>query len=116
MLGKIRVAGSATGDDGWGPAYRAGRGLNTSRYATDYRKIFAAHAALSNRMVEDIARHICSSMPTLRTSNAHQGWLELDSEIDGSISRGARTVDRAWRSRGYFMTEGWRHRSVDSRS
>jgi hypothetical protein len=94
MLGKIRVAGSATGDDGWGPAYRAGRGLNTSRYATDYRKIFAAHAALSNRMVEDIARHICSSMPTLRTSNAHQGWLELDSEIDGSISRGAQLTER----------------------
>jgi hypothetical protein len=55
MLGKIRVAGSATGDDGWGPAYRAGRGLNASRYATDHREIFAAHAALSNRMVEDIA-------------------------------------------------------------
>jgi hypothetical protein len=76
-----------------GPAYRAGR-LNASRYATDHRNIFAAHAALSNRMVEDIARHICSSMPTLRTSNAHQRWLELDSEIGGSMSRGAQLIER----------------------
>jgi hypothetical protein len=72
MLGKIRVAGSTTGDDGWERLIARAAGLNASRGATHHRKIFAARAALSNRMVEDISRHICSAMPTLRTSNAHQ--------------------------------------------
>jgi hypothetical protein len=110
MIGKIRVAGFAIGDDGWGPA-RGAANFNASRYAMDHRKIFAARAALSNRMDEDISRHICSATPTLRTSSAHQGWLELDSEIDGSISCGAQSTDRTWRSRVDFVTEVWRHRS-----
>jgi hypothetical protein len=78
---------------GGAPA-RGAANFNASRYAMDHCKIFAARAALSNRMDEDISRHICSAMPTLRTSSAHQGWLELDSEIDGSISRGAQLIER----------------------
>jgi hypothetical protein len=67
---------------------RAGRRLDASALQRTIVKIFAERDALSNRMIEDISRHMSSAPPTMRASNQ----IKYDSNSIAKLARAARVL------------------------
>jgi hypothetical protein len=87
MLGEIRVLVPRQATVS-GASYPGGPPSRCVRTATDHRKIFAERDALSNRMIEDISRHMSSAPPTMRASNQ----IKYDSNSIAKLARAARVL------------------------